>query len=363
MPRPIVLSAASRLPAAFIKEAELLKTLSITIPVYNTESYLRRCLDSVLLEEALDDLELLIVNDGSKDGSPDLIREYAARYPQTIVFIDKENGGHGSTVNAGLKAATGRYFRVLDSDDWVDSPEFLKYLDALKHCDEDIVVTPYTMEYVFDGRQLAYAYKWLDHNVTIPIEDLHYDGSDQYFTIHSSTVKTEVLRESGMQLFEKCFYVDMQYILYPIPWFKTVRVLDNPVYRYFIGRPEQSMSQESMMRNYPQHQKVLTWMIDYYGQFSDKMLPNVSDYMARIVRFTYYTHLDLLCKKMKNKRLARRTIRELDAHVRQVSPHLYEMLAAYPYLAASRKLGFLNVSFLDPLFTAFVELRQKLKNR
>ena len=141
-----------------------MKTLSIAIPVYNTEDYIRRCLDSVLVQEALPYIELIIVNDGSKDSSPEIIREYQARFPENIVFIDKENGGHGSTINAALKAATGKYFRVLDSDDWFDTPEFIKYLKALSACDEDLIVPPYTQEYVYNGTVVPYNYEFFTHD-------------------------------------------------------------------------------------------------------------------------------------------------------------------------------------------------------
>ena len=118
-----------------------MKLLSIVIPTYNTEQYLRRCLDSVLTSEVLPELEVLVVNDGSKDRSPEIAREYEARYPDTVTLIDKENGGHGSTINEGLRAATGKYFRVLDSDDWFDTCNFVKFFAALHDCDEDVVIT------------------------------------------------------------------------------------------------------------------------------------------------------------------------------------------------------------------------------
>lgn len=323
-----------------------MKTLSIVVPVYNTEQFLDRCLNSVLVPEVTDQLELIIVNDGSKDNSANIIRDYAARYPDTIVFIDKKNGGHGSTINAGLAVASGKYFRVLDSDDWVDTPEFIKYVDELSHADEDLVVSPYCMEYAYNGEQLAYEYKWLPHNTTIPVKELSYDGTDNYFTIHSSTFKRSVLLESGLKLFEHCFYVDMQYIIAPIPWVKTIRVLDTMVYRYYIGRPEQSMSQQSMRKNYAQHQKVMYWLIDYYAQVRDDVLPNVRNYLAQITQFMYYTNMNLLCKILNNRFIGFQEMRKLDAHVKKVAPDLYKRFASSSYLKYSRKIGFLNVILL-----------------
>ena len=105
-----------------------MKVLTVLIPVYNTEKYIKRCLDSLLVPETLNDIEVIVVNDGSKDHSVEIVKTYVEKYPQTVVLIDKENGGHGSTINAGLKAAKGKYFRVLDSDDWFNTIEFVKFV-------------------------------------------------------------------------------------------------------------------------------------------------------------------------------------------------------------------------------------------
>ena len=185
--------------------------ISVIIPVYNVGEFLNEAISS-LLNQTFTDFELICVNDGSKDNSLEILEKFSEIDPRVIV-IDKENGGHGSTINAGLKEATGKYFRVLDSDDWFDTLAFISYITKLKKCDEDLIVTPYTVEYVYNGRQVSYNYKWLEHNRTIPQEEIIYDGHDQYFTIHSSTFKTDVLREAHLRLYEKCFYVDMQYII------------------------------------------------------------------------------------------------------------------------------------------------------
>ena len=105
-----------------------MKLLTIVVPIYNTEKYLERCVESITPKDVLEDVEILLVNDGSKDNSLQIMKKYAAKYPDTVKVIDKENGGHGSTINAGLKVATGRYFKVLDSDDWFDTANFIKFV-------------------------------------------------------------------------------------------------------------------------------------------------------------------------------------------------------------------------------------------
>jgi len=327
-----------------------MKTLSICVPVYNTEAYLRRCLDSLLVPEALDALEVIVVNDGSKDDSPEIAREYRDRFPQTVVFIDKANGGHGSTINAALKAASGRYFRVLDSDDWFDTPAFLHYLEALAHCGEDLIVTPYSQEYTETGESVRYDYGWLEHDRVYGAAELVSDAERLYITMHASTFRTQLLRDCALELFEHCFYVDMQYIFYPLPYLKDYRFLNDSVYRYFIGRPEQSMNPAVFLRNMPQHEKVLRWMIGYYAERRDRLAPEVRDYMAHILYLMFHTHMELVCIRLPDRALAYRSIRDFDAWLRQTAPDLWEKVDAYPYMHYSRKLKFLNVRYFNRLF-------------
>lgn len=338
-----------------------MKALSIIVPVYNTEKYLRRCLDSVLVEEALPYFELIAVNDGSKDHSADILREYQQKYPNNIVFIDKENGGHGSTINAGLKAARGKYFRVLDSDDWFDSGNFVKYLKKLSECDEDLVVTPYTQEYTYTGAKYEYDYKFFEHDHVYHASELAFDETMMYYTMASSSYKVSLLRKCGLELFEKTFYVDMQYNIYPIPYLNTVRFLDYEVYRYFMGRSNQSMSQANLMRNLPNHEKVLRFLIEYYARFDGKLDRNRQDYMGLMIYFMYYTYIDLVCMKMKKRREAYKRIKAMERELKNDAPALYRRVNSFPYLRASRAIGYLNVLLFNKPFCAVLDFCRRFK--
>ena len=129
-----------------------MKVLTILVPVYNTEKYIRRCLASLLGPEVLESIEVLVINDGSKDHSSEIAREYVEKYPDTVVLVDKENGGHGSTINAGVERAKGKYFRVLDSDDWFNTVEFVEYVNRLQSEDADLVVTDYRKEHTYNSQ-------------------------------------------------------------------------------------------------------------------------------------------------------------------------------------------------------------------
>ena len=136
-----------------------MKALTILIPVYNTEKYIKRCLDSLIVSEIMDDIEILVVNDGGKDHSVEIIQKYVDSYPETVRLIDKENGGHGSTINAGIKEAKGKYFRVLDSDDWFNSTDFVKFVNRLKSEDADLVVCDYRKEHTYNSKSEYFVYK------------------------------------------------------------------------------------------------------------------------------------------------------------------------------------------------------------
>ena len=134
------------------------KVLTIVVPVYNTEKYIKRCLDSIVCPSIIDDLEIIIVSDGSTDSSVCIAKEFQNQYPKSIKIIEKENGGHGSTINVGLKMASGKYFRVLDSDDWFNTIDFIDFVNYLKYDDVDLVVTNYSQEHIYNGESIQYKY-------------------------------------------------------------------------------------------------------------------------------------------------------------------------------------------------------------
>lgn len=339
-----------------------MKILTIAIPVYNTEKYLERCLRSITLKEILDDIEIILVNDGSKDNSIKILNQYAAKFPKSIKVIDKENGGHGSTINAALKIATGKYFKVLDSDDWVDSYNFMELIAILKNSDEDIVASPYTEEHTYIPMVIPYDYKKAPKNETLDFNALVYDDAmDFYFPMASATYKLEVLKKCGLELFEKTFYVDMQFNIMPIPFVNTIKYLEKPVYRYFIGRPTQSMSQENLVRNYTHHQRVLKFIIEYYAKYHNEISATKENYMRFICTSMIYTFFTIVCVEIKDKKLSYRVIKEFDAYLKQTSPELYESSNIYGYVRYSRKMKFINVRCFMKLFIRLMNLARRIR--
>lgn len=325
------------------KGGAVTKILSVVVPVFNTERTLPRCLRSVLTDETRGSIELILVNDGSSDGSGAILRDYARRCPDAVVLIEKGNGGHGSAINAGLEAATGRYFRVLDSDDWMDTPGLLRFLERLRGCWEDAVVTPYTQEYVSDGREVLYDYLSLRDGQSYGADSLPRGKGEQYLTMASTCYRTQLLREAGLRLYENCSYVDMQYNVFPIPFLRSFRFINIPLYRYMIGREGQSMDKHRLLRQLPQHQRVLLFLVRWYACWRDQVSPAAEEYLAQLVSYMYYTHVHLIRRELPERPAAFRMLRDFEREVRAISPELWQRASSFQSLRLSRILGYADV--------------------
>ena len=234
------------------------------MPSYNAAGYLPETVPTILASRHLDQIELLIVNDGSKDETSTIGHQFAADYPQVVRVIDKENGGHGSTVNAGIEAARGKYFKVVDADDWVDTQAFDALLDYLAGVDDDLVVSPYTKVYVDSNQEeLHHEFQGVtpEHHYTF---DELLNITQHTLGMHTMTIKSSILRNNAVRLGEKMFYVDMEYITYPMPYIETVSLFDAPIYRYRLGSVGQSVSLESYLKNRVMHQNVIYRLVSFY---------------------------------------------------------------------------------------------------
>ena len=338
-----------------------MKILSIVIPTYNVEKYLRRCLDSLVYDESvLEDIELLVVNDGSKDNSLEIAKEYEKKYPKTIKVIDKENGGHGSTINEGLKVAKGEYFRVIDSDDWVNIDEFADYIRELKKCKADIVLTNFNKELLYSGEIQTFDYKNLQYNKEYDLNDFDYSIlEDAYFYMATSTIKTEKLRKAKLHLDEKTFYVDMEYILLPFLEMDSMIYLDFNIYRYFIGRAEQSVNIQSFVKNRAHHEKVVRRLLDFYKSIPDK--EHKKEYIRKIILQLLNTHYIIYCKAKLNDKKDLEEIRAFDKFLKENFKELYDELSRQQrYINWNRKTNFIYAQFHNNLLSRICE---KIDNR
>lgn len=249
-----------------------MKLISFGIPCYNSYAYMGKCIESLLIGG--EDVEIIIVDDGSTDKTGEVADAYAAKYPTICKAIHQENGGHGEAVNTGLRNATGLYYKVVDSDDWVDKDAYLQVLQTLK----DLVNagTPVDMlltNYVYE-KPSTNQHRHMQYRLLFPQKEIvGWDGMKRNikgFSIlmHSVTYRTEMLRACKLKLPKHTFYVDNLFVFVPLPYVKTIYYLDVDFYRYYIGREGQSVAEETMIRRIDQQLKVNYLMVDAYDLWS-----------------------------------------------------------------------------------------------
>lgn len=261
-----------------------MKLLSAAIPCYNSEAYMRHAIDTLL--SGGESMEVIIVNDGSKDGTLKIAREYEERYPTIVKVVDQENGGHGAAVNAGLREATGLYFKVVDSDDWVDENALKRVLKRLKGMLEykktvDMFLCNYVYEHTEQGKQRVMDYKNVfPQNQIFSWNEIRHFNPSQYIIMHTVIYRTELLKDCGLELPKHTFYVDNVFIYTPLPYVKTMYYMNVDLYRYYIGREDQSVNEKVMIGRVDQQLFVTKTMIDSVciGDVTNKKLQK---YMVR----------------------------------------------------------------------------------
>ena len=249
-----------------------MKIVTFAIPCYNSEGYMRNCIESLL--PGGEDVEIIIVDDGSGDGTAAIADEYAEKYPTIVRTIHQENGGHGAAVNTGLANATGLYYKVVDSDDWVDADAYRQVLDTLRkfvkeQTPVDMLLTNYVYEKVSEHHQRRMIYSLLFESDRITTwSEMKHNVKGFSILMHSVTYRTQMLRDCGLKLPEHTFYVDNLFVYEPLPYVKTIYYLNVDFYRYYIGREGQSVNEQIMIKRLEQQLRVNYRMIDAYDLWS-----------------------------------------------------------------------------------------------
>ena len=262
-----------------------MKLLSVTVPCYNSQDYMDHCLDTLL--SAGEDIEIIIVDDGSTDRTAEIADDYARRYPSIVRVIHKENGGHGSGVNTGIAAATGMYFKVVDSDDWVDETVLQKILSKIREFAQmDLSETPdmIVSNFIYD-KEGAKHKKVMQYRKMFPRErvfewkDVKHISKGHYILMHAVMYRTETLRESGLRLPDHTFYVDNIFVYTPFPYVRKMYYIDEVLYHYYIGREDQSVNEDVMMGRIDQQIKVNLIMVKAVDLRKDIEKPKLRKYM------------------------------------------------------------------------------------
>lgn len=261
-----------------------MKLLSFAIPCYNSEAYMEKCIDSIL--PGGEDIEILIIDDGSKDRTAEIADAYEKKYPTICRAIHQENGGHGEAVNAGIRNATGLYFKVVDSDDWVDQDAYMKILDKLRELvggeqTLDMLLANYVYEKEGAKRKKVMRQTGFPKDRIFNWNDIRRFHKGHYILMHSVIYRTKLLRECGLELPKHTFYVDNIYVYKPLPSVRTMYYMDVDFYRYFIGREDQSVNEKVMIGRIDQQIRVNKIMIE------DIDLWKVSNAKCRKYMFNY----------------------------------------------------------------------------
>ncbi|MGN1342934.1 MAG: glycosyltransferase family 2 protein [Traorella sp.] len=304
-----------------------MKLLSIGIPCYNSMEYMSHAIESLLV--CKDDIEIIIVNDGSKDKTDEIGKAYEHKYPETIKYVYQENGGHGEAVNTGLRNATGLYYKVLDSDDWFDSNVFKRVIEKLKELEtKKTPVDMFIVNYVYDkpseNKQTPINYKnAFPTDKIFTWEDVKYFMPQQNLLMHSIIYRTQVLKDCKIELPKHTFYVDNLFAYQPLPYVEKMYYMNVNLYRYFIGRSDQSVNEKVMISRIDQQLRVNQLMVDFYDE---NMIHHekLKKYMVKYVTMISAISTVLALKSNTPENIQKKL--DLFDYIKTTKPNLYKQM-------------------------------------
>lgn len=268
------------------------KDITFVVPCYNSAEYMDHCIDSILRGKG--NIEIIIVNDGStKDNTAEKADEWAARHPDIIKAVHQENKGHGGAVMAGVRAASGTYLKVVDSDDWLDPVALNLLLSKVRHFIQsgspvDLIIANYVYEHTNSGTQKVIKYnRMFPKNRVFTWNEMGFPGPGQNILMHSATFRTQVLHDSGVELPTHTFYVDNIFVYVPLPSVQTLYYLPVNLYRYFIGREDQSVNESVQISRLDQQMRVTKIMVEAHklpeGAGNRKLAGYMEQYLGLII--------------------------------------------------------------------------------
>ncbi len=308
--------------------AHMAKTITFGIPCYNSAVYMDHCISSIVEGSGCaDDVQVVIVDDGStKDNTLQKAYEWRDRYPDIVDVVHQQNGGHGKAVMCAIEHAKGEYFKVVDSDDWVNEEALNEFLNKLRdfvsfQVHVDLVVTDYVFEHAEDGKQHTTDYSFaLPKGKVIGWNQIGHFNMSQYILMHALCYRTEVLRTCGLDLPAHTFYVDNIYAYVPLPYCKTLYYLDVDLYRYFIGRDDQSVNLDKQVERIDQQIKVTRIMMRAYHLYDD-----VSEKRLRRYMIGHFTLMMSVCSILSKMSKAPDSRKNLDDFWHELMHYDYRM--------------------------------------
>ena len=325
------------------------KILTISVAAYNVESTIERTLDSLVKgvpEEVLDAIEAIVVNDGSKDGTLKLIKKYEESYPGTVRIIDKTNGGWGSTVNAALREANGKYFRLLDGDDCFATENLVEYLGFLKESEADLVLTPFIKRY--PDRDIVESHHPEIGQKISGFSDL--DGDTDLY-MHGISVKTDKMRNIGFEITENCFYTDNEYVFKAIVATDSIQRFDKNIYIYHLGVTGQSVGAEGLKKHHSDTVKVLSKMYRIYKEFLDTSGSSARNAKLRFLQkgLAFIADLVFVAYLVTGTPEAKAELKAFDGELRDRYKEIDSLIGGNKKIQALRASGFLLYCMMSKL--------------
>lgn len=302
-----------------------MKILSIIIPSYNCAGFLEKNIPSYLCQEVLDKLEILIVNDGSSDNTAEAAEKFCRMYPDSIRLLSQENKGHGGALNTGFAAATGKYLKPVDADDWVETRNLPRLIELLENCESDVVLTHYNMVDISTGEISKYKTYPAQFGRELTMEELVADFRSFYrcTTFHSMAYKRSFFREHAVSYSEHVFYEDNEYATFPFCHASGITPLDIFVYDYRVGDMNQSISLGNQVKRQSHTKTVVARMLREYAALPEGA---GKTYTALKTQAVIMNYLMVALMADPDKKTARKQAAEQMRLLREQAPEIYGML-------------------------------------
>ena len=307
------------------------KILTVAVPSYNAAEYLKKNIPALASLADAKALDVILVDDGSTDDTGAVADDFARRYPETVRVIHKENGGHGSGVNAGLDAALGEYYCVLDADDSIRPEGFTELLYALSSVSgrgkgaPDLVLCDFDFTDEEGNAFRHVALERLPKGKVFSFEEMAgqiHSGPDRWVWIHNAFYRTQVLRGMGFRCHEHHYYVDMEYILYPLRKVRLAAYFPLTARNYLVGRQGQSVSVESRVRHFDQYLDVVRFLTEEYREKWSGEPEQIRAYYCRRTA-EYITGVYSTLFAFPDRKKARAQALAFDRELKKESPEIY----------------------------------------
>lgn len=327
-----------------------MKLLSIAIASYNMESFLDKCLESLTDPMIPDTLEVLVINDGSKDRTLEIANVYQKMFPNIIKVIDKANGNYGTCINKALEIATGKYFRPVDADDWVNSPDLVKLLKKLESCEADLVITGFSK--ITKGKTVQLRPVSIKADTIYEAKSCDFSERllENFISMHNMTFKTSILKEIELHLSEGISFTDTQYCMMPICRIETIIYYDLNIYQYNMGRDGQSMQKSVLAKSIKAFYKLSTLLSEYYisnANNNNQTVRNNQRCFLRRVLFYFYTSAIVFGKNTPEENEMLNKLTAIIKHNKELENDVIKFhYMGIPFVFIWKKLNFRIFRFL-----------------